>query len=520
MPSAMSKHLANFPTASFATFSNSALAEALTAAQSDPNLGKPDDFTWRDYLLMLLRIDAGIEHALMVQYLYAAYSLGGEQVPPDKRPMVRRWQQTLLSIAKEEMGHLITVQNVITCLGGAISLEREDYPWDHDFYPFPFELEPLTLDSLAKYVYTEAPIGWGEQGRLSGVAEQVHTVLQERHEGLRQSILSRLQAQPVPPKPDGVKSVAALFKVILGILQDPDRLSEDDFNAASYAWQASWDAWSCNHGQRSGEEAADENQFQGMPGGARTCPTTADLIIVPVATRDDVIDALQQVAEQGESPHSEQEQSHFARFLHIYDEFSTHFPSGCETQPARELPINPTTFANLHQSDGDMARRSTRITHPESVKWAQLFDLRYRLLLTFLAHSFRLARAVNPNKGAGAYQAVVHRAFGEMYNLKAISEILVRQPLDADPDLPFRPAGPPFQMPYTLELPETSSSCWLQYLEMLKACANLREALEQNGDLSPRETEYLQTQANADRACADWLNTQLEAARVSEEVAP
>ncbi|MDX5299766.1 MAG: ferritin-like protein, partial [Gammaproteobacteria bacterium] len=68
-------------------------------------LHKPDELSWRDYLLMLLKIDAGIEHALMVQYLYAAYSLGGEQVPYDQRKRVREWQQTILSIAKEEMGH-------------------------------------------------------------------------------------------------------------------------------------------------------------------------------------------------------------------------------------------------------------------------------------------------------------------------------------------------------------------------------------------------------------------------------
>ena len=86
---------------------------------------------------MLLHIDAGIEHGLMVQCVpLRAYSLGGDQVPPDKRALVRRWQQTLLSIAKEEMGHLLTVQNVITCLGGALELDRRDYPWDHDFIRF------------------------------------------------------------------------------------------------------------------------------------------------------------------------------------------------------------------------------------------------------------------------------------------------------------------------------------------------------------------------------------------------
>ena len=38
-------------------------------------------------------------------------------------------------------------------LGGPLNLERDDYPWNVPFYPFPFTLEPLTPDSLAKYVY-------------------------------------------------------------------------------------------------------------------------------------------------------------------------------------------------------------------------------------------------------------------------------------------------------------------------------------------------------------------------------
>ena len=40
-------------------------------------------------------------------------------------------------------------------LGGPLNLERDDYPWNVPFYPFPFTLEPLTPDSLAKYVYAE-----------------------------------------------------------------------------------------------------------------------------------------------------------------------------------------------------------------------------------------------------------------------------------------------------------------------------------------------------------------------------
>src|SRR3954468_21622152 len=85
----------------------------------------PPEFTWRDYTIFLLTIAAQIEHSLMVQYLYAAYSLGGSQTPEDQRGRVAAWRQVILGIAKEEMGHLATVQNVLKFLDAPLALDRE-----------------------------------------------------------------------------------------------------------------------------------------------------------------------------------------------------------------------------------------------------------------------------------------------------------------------------------------------------------------------------------------------------------
>src|SRR5437764_1190788 len=56
----------------------------------------PPEFTWRDYTIFLLTIAAQIEHSLMVQYLYAGYSLGGPQVPKDHHGDVAAWRQVIL----------------------------------------------------------------------------------------------------------------------------------------------------------------------------------------------------------------------------------------------------------------------------------------------------------------------------------------------------------------------------------------------------------------------------------------
>ena len=100
-------------------------------------LEKPPQLSWYDYAIMLLQIGASIEHALMVQYLYAAYSLRD-------KPEQATWRKSLLTIAREEMGHLLTVQNILTLMGGAFNLDRGDYPWDVPFEACPFRLERLT----------------------------------------------------------------------------------------------------------------------------------------------------------------------------------------------------------------------------------------------------------------------------------------------------------------------------------------------------------------------------------------
>src|SRR5262249_45415495 len=99
------------------------------AAPAAPRPVPDPEFAAQDYGSFLLYIDAEIEHALMVQYLYAAYSLGGPQVPPKYQAKVRGWQEIILGIAKEEMAHLMSVQNVLRLIGAPLNLGREDYPW-------------------------------------------------------------------------------------------------------------------------------------------------------------------------------------------------------------------------------------------------------------------------------------------------------------------------------------------------------------------------------------------------------
>src|SRR5262249_26108498 len=128
MPARIERHLGQLIGARPTTRGGALAAAQAALAVQKPEL--PPEFTWRDYTVFLLTIAAQIEHSLMVQYLYAAYSLGGRQVPQQHRDDVAAWRQLILGIAKEEMGHLATVQNALRFLGAPLALDREDYPWD------------------------------------------------------------------------------------------------------------------------------------------------------------------------------------------------------------------------------------------------------------------------------------------------------------------------------------------------------------------------------------------------------
>jgi hypothetical protein len=93
-------------------------ANALQIHAFVPEEAEKTDFTVhvapREQAIRLLWIGAEVEHALMVQYLYAAYSLNEQQADEGKRDDVLRWRRTILEIAREEMGHLATVENLLT----------------------------------------------------------------------------------------------------------------------------------------------------------------------------------------------------------------------------------------------------------------------------------------------------------------------------------------------------------------------------------------------------------------------
>ncbi len=428
----------------------------------------PLELSGRDYAISLLRLAAEIEHGLMVQYLFAAYSLDPPGAPTALRPMVRRWQEAILGIAKEEMAHLVTVQNLLTALGGPLQFNREDFPHDTVVYPSGFRLRPLSLPSLASYVVAESPAVWeGEQAE-------------------------RIKRQAEAEVGGTVNRVGRLYEELIDVVGNPALVPDSSFEAASLPFQATWDEW--GRGYRRGERGRE------VPAGDGNTPDVPELVIDTADSRATAVSALEHVGEQGEGfalPEDEEE-SHFERFLTIHRELEA-LGEDERRSLVRNVATNPTTDLSGPDVGADPADMETTspIANPTARLWAHLFNVRYRKLLVSLSHAFELAEDRTASGSPGPRGSLIHRAFAEMYNLRSIAGLLVAMPLDhAQPDAAR--AGPPFQMPYTLMLPHDEDDRWRLHGDLLDASATLTDRLRALDGASPAR-EYVAALANADR---------------------
>jgi hypothetical protein len=230
------------------------------------------------------------------------------------------------------------------------------------------------------------------------------------------------------------------------------------------------------------------------------------VIVAQMLTRTEAIAAMTDVAGQGEAPElglHNVEASHFDRFLEVYQEFER--IRGWS--PTRQVPVNPTTG-----DPGSAVDDQTPIVDPASRLWANLFNLRYRMLLTYLTHAYRLTPATPRPEQPILRGPVIHRAFGEMYNLKAIAAQLVDLPLGNTRSRRARGwrrksperAGPTFEMPYTLTLPDAEIDCWRLHRDLVVAsrdlCAKLAPQASADG------ARYLATLGDLDRQALDWID--------------
>jgi rubrerythrin len=105
-------------------------------------------------LIRLLKEASEIEHDLMVQYLYGAFSLKPAYTEIIGAPAPST--TSFMGVSIQEMQHLGAVNRLLVELDASPVLTRQDFPYESDIYPFAFELTALSPSSLAKFTYCEA----------------------------------------------------------------------------------------------------------------------------------------------------------------------------------------------------------------------------------------------------------------------------------------------------------------------------------------------------------------------------
>src|ERR671937_88203 len=132
----------------------------------------------REALIYMLCEAAELEHGIMCQYLFAAFSLkqaADEGLTPEELEAVTRWRRTISHVATEEMLHLALVQNVLSAIGAAPHLTRPNLPAPAHHYPAGVNLTlvPFGESALQHFLFLERPEGMALEG-ATGIDAPVH----------------------------------------------------------------------------------------------------------------------------------------------------------------------------------------------------------------------------------------------------------------------------------------------------------------------------------------------------------
>ena len=364
----------------------------------------PDAGSAREEAIQLLRMAAEIEHALLLQYLFAAYSVDETETAAVNTQPVRTpldWQNDILAIARQEMAHFLTVQNLLAFLGAPCHIGRGLRPLSPDLLPFPACLEPLSLQSLAKYVATEMPaqtsLNESDRRYVRGLLESIQHLTRQpvSRVGLLYARLYLLfQRSDVPEGPWEIP-IPEEGMVALRHLADSDFAQREQIRSI----ESVGSVWSADPTMHVSTDA-------GEPPGAAPPP---DL-------RTAALQALAFLAAQGEGPNTTGE-SHFQQFLLLHREFSG---LSCRGREVPVMQIAPLPSAGK-------ADPGSRPLSPAAPAFASLANCRYRMLLLDIA----LACAP-PAAGAEAIprqQVVTWAVQGEMTDLRSLALVLRHLPV-------------------------------------------------------------------------------------------
>ena len=402
----------------------------------------------RKELTYLLCQAAELEHAVMCQYLYAAFSLKGPADPgltPDQRGAIERWRTAILRVADEEMLHWALVQNLLTAVGSAPYVARPYMPHQAKGYPagVQFRLLPFGEAALRHFVYLERP-----EGMDLADAEEFERV---------GPTLAPMDPTEVIARGQEFTTQGHLYRSVeRGFAHLAETLGEEQLFIGPAFHQA------------------DETAF-GWPD------------MVPITDLAGASQALERIVEQGEGATGDWRTAHYGRFLEVLEEYLT-----MRSQDPTFEPTHPVVGAGMRAVED--VEPDVYITDPDTGRCSDLFNATYELMLQLIARYFAFGHETPKQR-----QVLADVAVGLMFSvIKPLGLLLARLPVG--PEHPGATAGANFQLPYrsSFLLPHRRSA-WIRFAERLDELSGFASGIH------PDVADLAQVRAALDRAASTLM---------------
>jgi CDGSH-type Zn-finger protein/truncated hemoglobin YjbI len=382
----------------------------------------------REALIYMLCEAAELEHGIMCQYLFAAFSLKqsvSEGLTEAQLAAVTRWRKQVSHVAAQEMLHLALVHNLLSAIGAAPHLARPNMPQPAGHYPAGVQLAllPFGEQALRHFMFLERPEGMDLQDAEGlAAAARAQPLMSERD---------------IVPRGQDFATVGHLYRSIeAGIARLAEKYGEK--------WL-----------------------FVGPPRAQATQDHFHWPELVPVTDVASAQRAIDTILEQGEGPRGDWRDAHFGQFVGILDELER------MTQAAPEFdPVRPVTAANVRPAERDT--EVPLITDPLTARVTDLFNVAYEILLQIFERYFAHTRETDAQ-----LKVLAEATLALMLTvIKPLGDLITTLPVG--PGQPGRCAGPSFELFYETDyLMPHREAAWMLLTERLDEaawlCATVQE---------------------------------------------
>ena len=350
----------------------------------------------REALIYMLCQAAELEHGIMCQYLFAAFSMKqgeDEGLTTAELAAVTRWRKQISHVATQEMLHLALVQNLLSAIGAAPHMVRPNLPHQAGHYPAGVQLAllPFGERALRHFMFLERPEGM-DLSDAEGIAA-VGRAIPHKNE------------RDIVPTGQDFATVGHLYRSIeAGFAHLADKYGE--------RWL-----------------------FVGPPRAQATEEHFRWPELVAVTDLASAQRAIDTILEQGEGPRGHWRNAHFGQFVEILDEYQ----QMSADNPAF-APVRPVIAANVRPClpPAEMPLITERLT----ARVTDLFNVGYEILLQIFERFFAHTEETDAQLKVLA-DATITLMLGV---IKPLGDLITTLP--AGPEYDGQTAGPSFELFY------------------------------------------------------------------------